>query len=252
MTEQIGWGLNDRDFLQQMVPHLLGLQKPFAAWLITLSLHHPFADFPARHKSLQLGALEGTSFGNYLHTMHFFDAALEGFKTSLAERGLLDTSVIVVFGDHDAGFVRDAAVSRAIGIRPDAISWTLADRIPLFIRVPHTDSRPDIRGRRSMPAGQTDLAPTLLGLLGVDATRLAYVGRDLLGSPGGPVLRPYGEWVNPSYLFATPATAPVCHDLERGRDAGRCAPTSIARRAAPAPSAGLSLPPICSSGCATS
>ena len=79
MTEQIGWGLNDRDFLQQMVPHLEQLQRPFGAWLITLGLHHPFDGFPDRHKTLKLGALEGTPFGNYLHTMRFFDQALEDF-----------------------------------------------------------------------------------------------------------------------------------------------------------------------------
>src|SRR5439155_1426889 len=73
LTEQIGWGLNDRDFLQQMVPRLEKLPRPFGAWLITLSLHHPFEDFPTRHKVLKLGGLEGTSFGNYLHTMRFFD-----------------------------------------------------------------------------------------------------------------------------------------------------------------------------------
>jgi Phosphoglycerol transferase and related proteins, alkaline phosphatase superfamily len=80
MTEQIGWGLNDRDFLQQMVPRLERLPRPFAAWLITLSLHHPYDGFPANHRVLKLGALENTPFGNYLHTMRFFDQALEDFK----------------------------------------------------------------------------------------------------------------------------------------------------------------------------
>jgi len=224
MTEQIGWGLNDRDFLQQMLPHLTQLPQPFAAWLITLSLHHPFADFPSAHKTLKLGALEGTSFGNYLHAMHFFDEALKAFRASLAERGLLDSSVIVVFGDHDAGFLRDPALARTIGIRADDISWTLNDRIPLFVRVPRAPMTvSDVRlvGPRAIPAGQTDLAPTLLSLLGIDASGLAYVGRDLLGAPGGPVLRPYGEWINPSYLFATRATAPVCRDLESGTDSAR-------------------------------
>ena len=56
LTEQIGWGLNDRDFLQQMVPRLTRLSRPFAAWLITLSLHHPFDDFPERHKVLEAGS----------------------------------------------------------------------------------------------------------------------------------------------------------------------------------------------------
>ena len=87
-----------------MVPRLEQLPRPFAAWLITLSLHHPFDDFPGRHKVLSLGALEGTPFGNYLHTMRFFDTALEEFRASLARAGLLDDTMLVVFGDHDAGF----------------------------------------------------------------------------------------------------------------------------------------------------
>src|SRR5439155_14822457 len=135
LTEQIGWGLDDHDFLQQMVPRLERLTRPFCAWLITLSLHHPFEDFPERHRVLKLGALEGTSFGNYLHTMHFFDQALEDFRSALARDGLLDRSVLVVFGDHDAGFAREAALARTIGIAGDDVAWTLNDRVPLFVRV---------------------------------------------------------------------------------------------------------------------
>lgn len=231
MTEQIGWGLNDRDFLRQMIPHLLQLQKPFAAWLITLSLHHPFADFPERHKTLKLGALEGTSFGNYLHTMHFFDGALAEFTRLLADCGLLDSSIVVVFGDHDAGFVRDPSLSRVIGIPADDIAWTLNDRVPLFVRVPRGAVDEDLHGTRSMPAGQTDIAPTILGLLGIDAASLPYVGRSLLDSPGGPVLRPYGEWLDQRLLFATRATTAVCRDLERAKDAGAAACANLDREA---------------------
>jgi phosphoglycerol transferase MdoB-like AlkP superfamily enzyme len=210
LTEQIGWGLNDRDFLQQMLPRLDTLPQPFAAWLITLSLHHPFEDFPARHKTLQLGALDGTSFGNYLHTMRFFDSALEEFRSALARSGLLDRTVVVVFGDHDAGFARDAALSRLIGIADDEAAWTLNDRVPLFVRVPHAESTPELHGPRGVPAGQTDFAPTLLGLLGVDASGLPYVGRNLLGAPAGPVPRPYGEWLDDEHLFLTRGSAPEC------------------------------------------
>ncbi|HEX4346426.1 MAG TPA: sulfatase-like hydrolase/transferase, partial [Vicinamibacterales bacterium] len=168
MTEQIGWGLNDHDFLQQMVPHLQQERQPFCAWLITLSLHHPFESFPDAHKTLKLGPLEGTPFGNYLHTMRFFDQALDDFKTSLARAGLLDDTVIVVFGDHDAGFPRDVAMSHTIGIGEDDVSWALADRVPLFIRVPGVTDDGAARVRPvDTPAGQTDLAPTLLGLLGI-------------------------------------------------------------------------------------
>jgi phosphoglycerol transferase MdoB-like AlkP superfamily enzyme len=224
MTDQIGWGLNDREFLRQMVPRLERLPQPFAAWLITLSLHHPFDDFPDRHKVLKLGAIERTSFGNYLHTMRFFDDALDAFMTALARDGLLDSSVVVVFGDHDAGFVRTTALSRAIGIRDDDVAWALNDRVPLFIRVPGA-AAVGLQGMRDVPAGQTDFAPTVLSLLGVDAAGLPYVGRNLLGAPDdAPVPRPYGEWIDRHHFSFTRGPMPACHDLD-GKPAttGACA-----------------------------
>jgi lipoteichoic acid synthase len=249
MTEQIGWGLNDRDFLQQMVPRLERLQRPFCAWLITLSLHHPYDSFPAGHKVLKLGALENTSFGNYLHTMRFFDQALDEFKASLARDGLLDESVLVVFGDHDAGFPRDRTHAKDIGIGGDEISWALNDRVPLFIRIPgqrnlpgppdlpdpaDLPDSPDLKGARSAPAGQTDMAPTLLALLGIDPTPLPYVGRNLLASPDAPVVRPYGDWLDAHHLFLTHPANAVCYDLHRRTavPAASCSETDRSARAA--------------------
>jgi phosphoglycerol transferase MdoB-like AlkP superfamily enzyme len=251
MTEQIGWGLNDHDFLQQMVPRLERLRRPFGAWLITLSLHHPFEAFPEQHKVLKLGTLEGTSFGNYLHTMHFFDQALEDFKTALARDRLLEASVLVVFGDHDAGFARNAELARAIGIDGDTAAWTLNDRVPLFIRTGGTgkvggaagaggssgltESDARLIGERSRPAGQTDLAPTLLALLGIDPAPLPYLGRNLLGADlDRPVPRPYGDWIDASHLFLAGDAAPACYELHPRLAAatGTCAAEdTLARRA---------------------
>jgi phosphoglycerol transferase MdoB-like AlkP superfamily enzyme len=207
LTEQIGWGLNDRDFLKQMVPRLIRLSRPFAAWLITLSLHHPFDDFPERHKVLKLGALERTSFGNYLHTMHFFDQALEDFRGALEHAGLLDDTLLVVFGDHDAGFPRNAGLAGTIGIGTDAAAWELNDRIPLLVKVPGPASaRP--AGAVPLQAGQTDFAPTLLALLGIDPAGLPYAGRNLLGNPGDlPLPRPYGDWLDRTHLFMSGSSA---------------------------------------------
>src|SRR5262249_11152525 len=71
-------------------------------------------------------------------------------------------------------------------------------------------------GRIDVPAGQTDFAPTVLALLGVDAAALPYVGRNLLGSPGdGPVPRPYGDWIDNRHLFLARGSSSTCHDLDR-------------------------------------
>jgi hypothetical protein len=71
-----------------MVPRL-SVAAALRRSLITLSLHHPFAAFPDRHKILKLGGLEGTPFGNYLHTI--LDQALEDSR-SLAHDRLLTTA----------------------------------------------------------------------------------------------------------------------------------------------------------------
>jgi phosphoglycerol transferase MdoB-like AlkP superfamily enzyme len=145
--------------------------------------------------------------------MHFFDQALEDFRTSLAQSGLLDDSVLVVFGDHDAGFARDAALSRTIGIGADEASWMMNDQVPLFVRVPHLwEVHPDAPHEMAVPAGQTDLAPTLLGLLGIDAATLPYVGRNLLGDPEDPpVVRPFGNWLDRTHLMVHGASATGCY-----------------------------------------
>jgi lipoteichoic acid synthase len=220
MTEQIGWGLNDRDFLQQMLPRLEQLARPFGAWLITLSLHHPFADFPERHKTLKLGALDHTSLGNYLHAMRLFDQALDEFKAGLARDRLLEDSVLVVFGDHDAGFPRSAALARSLGIGSDEMAWALNDRVPLFIRLPGDNRAPGVlSGARAQPAGQIDFAPTVLALLGIDPAPLPYLGRNLLAERDDvPVPRPHGDWLDASHLFLARGDASICYDVGR-RDA---------------------------------
>jgi len=69
-------------------------------------------------------------------------------------------------------------------------------------------------GIRAIAAGQTDVAPTLLSLLGIDASPLPFVGRNLLGAPGdGPVSRPYGDWLDAHHLLVSHGAATVCYDV---------------------------------------
>src|SRR5262249_27429418 len=118
------------------------------------------------------------------------------------------------------------------GIRQDDFAWTLNDRVPLFIRVPAVERAADafagahtsahLAGAHPQPAGQTDVAPTLLSLFGIDASAPPHVGRNLLAGAGeDPVPRPYGEWLDARHLFVPHGAAPVCYDLEARRIAER-------------------------------
>ncbi|HUO84893.1 MAG TPA: LTA synthase family protein, partial [Thermoanaerobaculia bacterium] len=111
----VGWGLNDRDFLRQMVPRLEALRQPFAALLITLSNHHPYASFPDDLKELDLGRWEGTAIGNYLHAMHLFDIGFGELLESLEQKGLLSNTVIALWGDHSSGLSWDRKLGELIG-----------------------------------------------------------------------------------------------------------------------------------------
>jgi phosphoglycerol transferase MdoB-like AlkP superfamily enzyme len=197
--ESIGWGLNDRDFLAQMADRLATAERPFAAYLLTLSLHHPFAGFPEHLKELEIGHWEGTPFGNFLHTMKFFDRALAGFVADLERDGLAGSTVIAIWGDHDAGFDWRSEIAEVMGATFDPAGWYLSQEVLLVIKVP---GAPELKGERPVAAGHVDVAPTLLALLGVDPAPYAFVGRNLLGEPGDtPVVGEYGCWRDARHLF---------------------------------------------------
>lgn len=208
---EVGWGLNDRDFLLQVADRLAAEPEPFCAWLLTLSLHHPFEGFPSALEELDVGPHAGTPFGAYLHTMRLFDRALERFVERLDGLGLGERTVIALWGDHDAGFEWTASFAGRLGRPHDAAGWYLSQTVPLFIRVP---GAAHLAGEHALPAGHVDVAPTLLALLGVDPAPYAMLGRNLLGEPGDePVVGEYRCWRDRERLF-----------LQGGRrlDDGRC------------------------------
>ncbi|HSL17549.1 MAG TPA: LTA synthase family protein [Methylomirabilota bacterium] len=195
----IGWGLNDRAFLTEMARRLAELPEPWAAYLLTLSLHHPFEGFPEHLEELDVGDWQGTPFGNFLHTMRYLDGALEALVAALDGAGLLERTVVALWGDHDAGFEWSPEIAAAVGRSPDARGWYLSQRVPLVIRVPDL---PGPGGPLEVPAGHVDVAPTLAALLGIDPAPYPWLGRNLLGEPGpGPVVGEYRCFRDATHLY---------------------------------------------------
>ncbi len=196
--EVIGWGLADGPFLQRMVPHLARLPQPFFAFLITLGLHHPFDRFPARHRVLEVGELAGTPLGNYIHSMHYLDEQLRRFVAALEGAGLLDHTVVAVYGDHESGLGIDANLLRLLGIAGWKPTLPLKlRRVPLLVLLPGTPFTGEVRE----VGGHTDIAPTLLHLLGLPRPP-SFLGSALQPGRNAVVAIPGGSAVGRGLIFA--------------------------------------------------
>ena len=118
----IGLGLSDKEFFKQSVKKISAINKKHENWyglLIMLSNHTPFSDvekygeFEVNLKETVVHEdgtveevvypyMEGTKLGNYFKSLHYADAALGEFINELDANGLLEDTVFVLYGDHDA------------------------------------------------------------------------------------------------------------------------------------------------------
>ena len=199
----VGWGLNDVDFLRQMEPRIHDLPEPFYIWLTTLSVHHPYDDFPEELKFLSLGALEGTALGNYLHGMHLFDRAFGEFFTNLRDSRLGQRTVLALWSDHSSGLLRDPRWIDYFQLGETPAARFLFSRIPFFIWLP---KNPQNSQEFGMAAGQVDVAPTLAALFGIRGDQTAFLGRNLLApNIEDLVVHPRGSWIYNGLVFLAPA-----------------------------------------------
>ena len=214
--EMVGWGLSDRGFFTQMAPRIDQLDEPFCVWLLTLSLHHPFDLFPEHLKVLDLSTVPVEEIANYLHTMHLFDRAWGELMAWLEASAFAQRTVVALWGDHDAGFGFEPEVSATTGIPMRSPNWYESDRVPFALAIPGVSG-----ARHSIPAGHTDIAPTILAVLGIDPGRYAFVGRNLLArdlDPSWPVLGMNDSWMSEAQLWIpTESQGRRCWDLKSDR-----------------------------------
>ena len=117
IDETIGLGLSDKSFFKQVVPKIQEISKngkPFYGTLITLTNHTPWSDLKLMDEynttwkvevdgqEVVRDYLSGTTLGDYFRSVHYMDQAFEQFINDMDTAGLLDNTVIVIYGDHDA------------------------------------------------------------------------------------------------------------------------------------------------------
>lgn len=177
IDEPLGWSLGDRSFLNQSVAFMEKTPEPFYSFLITLSSHHPYNLALKDEDKLPVGEFEGTTFGDYLQSVHYVDSALGDMIKRLKSDGLWDNTIFVFYGDHDFSLDEREAVGKLSGREVTEFEYTqMMGQVPLLMHLPGGE----LAGTYEQPGGQLDIMPTLLSLLGVDAGDYALMGSNLL------------------------------------------------------------------------
>ncbi|WP_409272359.1 LTA synthase family protein [Neobacillus sp. SCS-31] len=170
--EIIGLGISDKSIFHQMAAMYKKENKPFFNFIVSLTSHRPFI-LDEKYQYLTLPSkLEGTSTGNYLQSIRYFDEALGEFIAELKEENIWDDSIFVVYGDHYGPLPTDQEEIRSLlGIN---FNQKTRFNIPLIIHHPG-QTEPVANGGTG---SQMDIYPTLTALLGID-DQLVQLGTTL-------------------------------------------------------------------------
>lgn len=210
--EVSGMGLSDKSFFRQALDYMEKQKEPYYSFLITLSSHYPFDNDKKYYSSFDVGKYKDTFFGNYLEVIHYADEALGEFIGELEARGLMDRSVLAIYGDHFA-IPKDKKEYMKEFLELDDMddyNWVKHQKVPLIIHIPGEKHS----GTKHIASGGVDFMPTILNIMGVDTSDMPMLGRDLLNSTEGMAVLRHGHFITDKYICLT--SNGVAYDAENG------------------------------------
>lgn len=235
LDEKIGLGLSDKSFFRQSTDIIKKIKEEhnrFYGTLIMLSNHTPFNDDGQAYSDFEVTKkytvtneegveeekvapyMEGTKLGYYFKSAHYADEALGEFITQLDEAGLLDDTVLVIYGDHDAK-LKKAEYNRFYNYDPvaddliaeddpnyvnvDYYNYELNRSVPLIIWT--KDGKYQKKVEEAM--GMIDVLPTLGNMLGI--YNKYALGKDIFSLKEGEenvVVFPDGNWLTNTMYYS--------------------------------------------------
>ncbi|WP_379970515.1 LTA synthase family protein [Ectobacillus sp. sgz5001026] len=196
---KLGWGLKDKDYFDQSVSMMQSIKQPFYTRFITLTNHFPFT-YDDSIKMIEPYNSGDETLDNYFVTARYEDEALKTFIQRLKDTGIYDNSIVIFYGDHyGISDNHNKAMAQFLGkseITPyDQMNL---QRTPLFIHLPGQTQGKTI----SKPAGEMDIKPTVLHLLGVNTSNDIEFGHDLFAPNRKPfVVERDGSFVTDKYFY---------------------------------------------------
>lgn len=194
-----GMGLTDKSFFKQMMSKLKEAKQPYYSLMITLTSHFPYDnDKKYFDPDFKVGKWENTMMGNYLTTIHYADAAIGEFVNQLEKEGMMDNTVLALYGDHFAipAAEQDSLFSFLDIGKKSSYKWSVNQTIPLMIKIP------DVKPKKwDIVGGGVDFMPTIMNIMGVPTSNVPMLGRDLMNSKTGYAIMRHGTFRNDNVLF---------------------------------------------------
>lgn len=232
IDETIGLGLSDKSFFRQAIPKIQKISaehQNFYGTLIMLTNHTPFnndgepisdyaVDFKYEKLNEETGEteivsapyMEDTKLGNYFKSAHYADEAIGEFMTGMDEAGLLENTVIVIYGDHDAK-LKKSEFNRFYNYDPytdgvkkegeegytkvDFYQYELNRKVPLIIWTKDHQYQEEI----TKVMGMYDLLPTLGNMFGFHSNYA--LGHDIFSTDENVVIFPDGNWLTDKIYY---------------------------------------------------
>lgn len=212
VTEEtsVNWGLKDIPFFEQSAALMKEMPQPFYSRLITLTNHYPFYLDPEDMMIPEYDSNSGT-LNRYFQTVRYLDESVKEFFDDLKEQGLYENSIIVMYGDH-YGISENHNKAMAKYLNKEEITpydSALLQAVPLYIHIPGSNDGQVM----DKVAGQLDIRPTLLHLLGIETSKDMQLGADLFSKEHEDfVIFRDGRFVTDEYVYA----GEVCYDRGSG------------------------------------
>lgn len=232
IDETIGLGLSDKSFFRQAVPIISSIKEAnqnFYGVLIMLTNHTPFSDieghsdYEVNYKYTKVNEetgeeqeyispyMEDTKLGNYFKSVHYADEAIGQFINDLDASGLLDNTVLVIYGDHDAKLKKSEFIrfynydyetdtvknsSDPDYVNVDYYSYELNRKVPFIIWAKDNTYQEEV----TKVMGMYDVLPTLGNMFGFSSPYA--LGHDIFSVSENVVIFPDGNWLTDKMYYS--------------------------------------------------
>lgn len=226
IDETIGLGLSDKSFFRQSVPIIKKINNEHKHWmgtLIMLSNHTPFtwmdehSNFKVTKtvdingKKVTRDYMEGTSLGSYFKSVRYADESLNQLLTDMDREGLLDNTVVLIYGDHDNKLKKSEynryynydAINDTIlkdgdpnYVNVDYFFYEINRKVPLIIWTKNKKYSKEI----NEAMGMIDIQPTLGNMFGF--SNEYALGHDIFSVKNNVVVFPTGNWLTNKMYYS--------------------------------------------------